>query len=322
MSATLKKILKIVIPFSLGIILLLFIYNSTSAADRQEILSHISNADPFWVLVSVGIGILSHISRAVRWNLLLKPLGHQPRVYNNFFMVMMAYLANLGIPRSGEFLRATALSSYENVPFEKAFGTIVTERLIDLILLLTIISTALLLQTNFILDYLETYGMNLAFSGAALLIGILGLLIFIRLIKKAKRGFLLKLKLFLEGLLQGISSILKMEQKLPFILHSLFIWTCYVGMFWAIKFTLPETAALGLSELLVAFVAGAFAVMVFPGGLGGYPVFVSAALSLYGISTTAGDAFGWIMWISQTLMVVVFGAISFVLLPLVNRDKS
>lgn len=309
-------------PFSFGILLLVFIYNSTSPSDRKEIIENISQANLFWVSLSIIIGILSHASRAYRWNYLLKPLGYSPKVSNNFFMIMMAYLANLGIPRSGEFLRATALTSYENVPFEKGFGTIVTERVVDVIMLLFIIICALLLQTNFVLGYLEQYGMNLAISSLAMVVGIVGLVVLLRLIKKAEKGFLLKLKLFLDGMLQGVGSILKMKHRWPFIFHTIFIWACYIGMFWTIKFAVPETLGLGISELLVAFVAGTFAMMVFPGGLGGYPVFVSAALSLYGISSNSGDAFGWIMWIAQTLMIIVFGAISFVLLPLLNRSRQ
>lgn len=321
MTKSIKRTLKIIVPFLLGITILVFLYNSTTAEDRTVILTHISQANPFWISVSVFIGILSHISRAVRWNYLLRPMGYSPKVSNNFFMVMIAYLANLGVPRSGEFLRATALTSYENVPFEKGFGTIVTERVIDVIMLLLIISIALLLQTNFILNYLEQYGFNLMFSIAILCIGIVGLIVLLRIIRKANQGLLLKIKLFLEGMLQGLSSILKMKHKWPFILHTFFIWICYVGMFWAIKFAIPETSQLGISELLIAFVAGAFAMMVFPGGLGGYPVFVSAALVLFGISSNSGNAFGWIMWIAQTLMIVVLGAISFVLLPLLNRNR-
>lgn len=301
--------------------MLFFIYRSTSPSDRKEIVDNISNADIFWVLVSVIIGILSHLSRAIRWNYLLRPMGYSPKISNNFFMVMIAYLANLGVPRSGEFLRATALATYEDVPFEKGFGTIVTERVIDVIMLLLIIIGALLLQTNFVLGYLREYGFNLAFSIVLLIVGIIGLIMFLRLIKKAQNGFLQKIKGFLDGMLQGVGSILRMESRWPFILHTLFIWACYVGMFWAIKYAIPETAGLGWSELLVAFVAGAFAMMVFPGGLGGYPVFVSAALALYGISSNSGDAFGWIMWIAQTMMIIFFGAISFVLLPLFHRNR-
>lgn len=321
MSFSLKKTLKLIIPLALGFFLLWYMYQSTSPEDRVKIIDNISNADPFWIAISVLIGIVSHLSRAVRWNLLLKPLGYSPKLSNNFFAVMIGYLANLGIPRSGEVLRATALTTYENVPFEKGFGTIVSERVIDLLLLLLIIVVTLLLQTDIILGYLEAYGFNLAFSIALVCVGIISLVVFLAMIRKAKAGFLLKLKQFLNGLLDGVMSILKMKKKWPFILHSLLIWSGYVAMFWAIKYTLPETQNLGFSELLVCFVAGAFAMMVSNGGLGFYPYAVGSALAIFGISSGAGDAFGWIMWIAQTLMVVVLGAISFILLPLLNRNR-
>ncbi len=321
MSKSLKKVLRVAIPFSLGIALILFIYYNTSPADRKTIVDNIANANPLWVSLSIGIGILSHLSRAIRWNYLLEPLGYSPKISNGFFIVMVAYLANLGVPRSGEFLRATALTSYEKVPFEKGFGTIVTERVVDLIMLLLIIIAALILQTTFIMGYLKEYGVNLAFSILALVVGILGLILLLRFTRRAKSGFLLKLKVFFDGMLQGVASILKMKKALPFVLHTLFIWGCYIGMFWVIKFAIVETQSMGLPELLVAFVAGAFAMMAFPGGLGGYPVFVGAALSLYGISSNSGDAFGWIMWISQTLMVLLLGTISFLLLPLLNKNR-
>jgi len=137
--------MKLILPIALGVFLVWYLYNSTTPEQRQEILSHIKNADPVWVGISILIGILSHISRAIRWNYLLEPLGYKPKLSNNVFIILTSYLANLGIPRSGEFLRATELATYENVPFEKGFGTIVTERIIDVIMLLLIIVTALLL---------------------------------------------------------------------------------------------------------------------------------------------------------------------------------
>ncbi len=305
----------------MGFFLVWYMYQNTSQPDRIKIIENISNAHPFWVGLSILIGIISHVSRAIRWNHLLEPMGYAPKISNNFFVIMMAYLANLGVPRSGEILRATALASYEDVPFEKGFGTIVTERVIDLIMLLLIILLALFLQTDIIVGYLKSYGLNLALSGSVLAVGIIGLVVFLYLIRKAKSGFLLKLKTFLKGLLDGVTSILKMKKKWPFIFYTFLIWGCYVGMFWAIKYTVAETQGLGIAELLVCFVSGAFAMMISNGGLGAYPIAVSSALALYGISSNSGDAFGWIMWIAQTLMVVVLGAISFVLLPLLNRGR-
>lgn len=232
----------------------------------------------------------------------------------------MAYLTNLGIPRSGEFLRATALTTYEDVPFEKGFGTIVTERVIDVIMLLLIILIALMAQTDIIMGYLETHGMGMSLAlgavGVALLLAFLALI----LLRRATSRWAIRIKDLIKGLLDGVLSIFKMKRKWAFIAHTLFIWAAYVGMFWVIKYTVPETIQLSLGELLVGFVAGAFAMTATNGGLGLYPIAVSASLALFGISGVSGDAFGWIMWISQTLMIVLFGAISFLLLPLWNRS--
>ncbi len=269
----------------------------------------------------MAIGILSHISRAIRWNYLLEPMGYKPKLYNNLLIVLISYFANLGIPRSGEILRATALTTYENVPFEKGFGTIVTERVIDLLMLLSIIIITLILQTDIILTFLEDKGVNLIGSFGLLLVGILGLFAATVIIKKSKSNFALKVKSFLNGLLDGVLSIFKMKKKWPFIFHTLLIWGAYIAMFWVIKHTVAETINLSLGELLVGFVAGAFAMSTTNGGIGLYPIAVSAALGIFGISAVSGDAFGWIMWIAQTLMVVFFGTISFIVLPLLNRNR-
>ncbi|MEM7381435.1 MAG: TIGR00374 family protein, partial [Bacteroidota bacterium] len=171
------------------------------------------------------------------------------------------------------------------------------------------------------LGILEENGIGLVGSLVLLLVGVLGLFIAIRLIKKSSSPFAIKVKTFLKGLLDGVLSIFKMKRKAAFIFHTFFIWACYIAMFWVIKFTVPETVELPLGAFLVAFVAGAFAMAATNGGLGLFPIVVAAALSVYGISKTSGDAYGWIMWTAQTLLVVVFGAISFLVLPLLNRNR-
>ncbi|WP_127137329.1 lysylphosphatidylglycerol synthase transmembrane domain-containing protein [Flagellimonas oceanensis] len=321
MGKSLKKFLKLFVPIAFGLFLVWYSYNSTTPEERKQIIHYISNASPFWVTISVIIGILSHISRAVRWKYLLEPMGYRPKTVNTIFIVLISYFANLGIPRSGEILRATALTTYEKVPFEKGFGTIVTERVVDLLMLLAIVLITLALQTDFILGFLEERGVNIVGAIGILLVGIVGLFLGSYIIRKSKSPLALKLKGFLNGLQDGVLSVFKMKNKWPFILHTLFIWTAYFGMFWVIKYTVEETIPLSLGELLVAFVAGAFAMSTTNGGIGLYPIAVSAALGIYGISSVSGDAFGWIMWIAQTLMVVVFGTISFIVLPLLNRNR-
>ncbi|WP_422857954.1 lysylphosphatidylglycerol synthase transmembrane domain-containing protein [Flagellimonas sp. S174] len=321
MSTSLKKFLKIAIPILIGLGLVYYSYTSTTPDDRARIFEAIKSADPIWVFLSIFIGILSHVSRAIRWNYLLEPLGYRPKLINNILIILTSYFANTLVLRSGEILRATALNTYEKVPFEKGFGTIVTERIVDVIMLLLVITAALLVQTDVILGILEENGIGLVGSLVLLLVGVLGLVIAIRLIKKSTSSFALKIKTFLNGLLDGVMSIFKMKRRGAFIFHTFFIWACYIGMFWVIKFTVPETTELPLGAFLVAFVAGAFAMATTNGGLGLFPIVVTAALSVYGISKTSGDAYGWIMWTAQTLMVVVFGTISFMVLPLLNRNR-
>ncbi len=236
-------------------------------------------------------------------------------------MIFTTYLANLGIPRSGEILRPTELATYEGVPFEKGFGTIVTERIIDVIMLLAIIFIAILFQADLILSFLNEAGFGIYAGLGILLLGIVGLLLAIKIVKKSNSPLAEKVRMFLGNMLEGITSIFKMKHKWLFIFHTLYIWAAYIGMFYVIKFTVPETAQLGLGPLMVAFVGGAIAMTTTNGGFIAYPAFVSKSLELFGISAVAGNAFGWIMWIAQTLMVVVFGAISFLLLPLLNKDK-
>lgn len=320
MKKSLKKNLKTILPIALGVFLVWYSYNSTSPEDRKQIIFYIKEANLFWVGLSVLLGIFSHISRAIRWNYLLEPLGYKPKLANNVLIILTAYFANLGIPRSGEILRATALTTYEKVPFEKGFGTIVTERVIDLIMLLAIVVTTFFLQTEIILEYFKNKGLNFTNLIILMAVGLSVTGIAFYFIRKSTHPFLIKIKDFALGLIQGVLSIFKMKNKWAFIFHTIFIWTVYVGMFWVIKYTVPETINLSVSELLVAFVFGAFAMTATNGGIGLYPIAVSSALAIFGISSISGDAFGWIMWISQTLMVVVFGAISFLVLPLLNRN--
>ena len=176
----------------LGVFLIWYSYNNTTPTERENIFNAIKNANYFWVIISVILGFLSHFSRALRWNLLLQPIGYQPALLNNFMAIFVGYLANLGIPRSGEVLRATTLTSYEKVPFQKGFGTIIAERVIDVIMLLSIVLITAILQTEIIADYFAEKNINytkLIIAGVILIaVGV----IFLLLIRKAKTGFFLK----------------------------------------------------------------------------------------------------------------------------------
>ena len=250
-------------------------------------------------------------------------MGYKPRFANSIMAVLVGYLVNLTIPRAGEIARATAISKYEKIPFEKAFGTIVSERIADVIILLGIIAMAFFLQTKLLTAYLFKDDASSSYNIWYVIIGfaVIGSLLF-WIIQKSNNPFIKKIQTFVYGLIQGVISIFKMKKKWAFIFHTIFIWAMYVLMFYAVSFALPETTNLPFGAIIVGFVVGGLSMALTNGGLGSYPIFVASAITLYGIEKNPALAFGWIMWTAQTLMVLFFGGISFLLLPIYNRKKA
>lgn len=305
----------------LGVFLIWFSLSNASAQERKELWENIVLADPFYISLSLFLGILSHVSRAYRWKFLLQPLGYYPHFLNSFMAVMAGYLANLGVPRSGELLRGASLSTYEKIPFDKAFGTIVSERIADLIMLMLLVIVGLSIQTDNLLEYFETLSIN-PFLSIGILFGLvlMGVLI-LKFIKRSKLPVIIKLKDFAKGLLEGMRSILKMKNKKAFIFHTFFIWGMYLLMFYVIKYAIPETSNLSFEAIMAGFIVGSFAVSTTNGGIGVYPIAVGAVLLFFGIDQQAGKAFGWVVWGTQTILVVVLGGISLLLLPIFNSRK-
>lgn len=323
MNKRTKKTLFIVLPIALGVFLIWYFLSKLTDQDKTDIVNSFRTADYWWVLLSLILGILSHLSRAYRWQFVLEPLGFRPKFPNMIMTVLIAYLLNLLIPRSGEIARATAISKYENIPFEKAFGTIVAERIADIIMLLIIIGLAFFMQADLLTKYLfKGSSSNPVYSILLVLgLGLVGIL-FYRSIKRSQNIFFVKIRNFINGLIEGIVSIFKMKKKWAFIFHTIFIWLMYVLMFYVVSFALPETTHLAFEAIIVGFVVGGLSMALTNGGLGTYPVFVASALILYNIEENPARAFGWIMWTAQTLMVLLFGGLSFLFLPIYNRNRT
>lgn len=310
-----------VLPLLIGVGLIWYSISSATPAERLELWNNILLADPIWIFISLLLGFLSHLSRAYRWKYLLEPLGYKPKLTNSFMAVMGGYLANLGVPRSGEVLRGATLSTYEKIPFDKTFGTIVSERIADLVMLLLIVIVSFGIQTENLLQYLQSNDINPFVSiGALLLLIILGILS-LKFIHRSRLPFFLKLKKFAKGILEGMKSIIQMKQKGAFIFHTVFIWVMYILMFYVIKFTVPETTTLSIAGIMAAFIVGTFAISTTNGGIGVYPIAMGAILLIFGINQQAGEAFGWIVWGTQTLLVIVLGGLSLLLLPVLNQKK-
>ena len=317
--AFLKTLFRKILPLTIGVFFIWLSIRTTTPEERNAIIESIQNANYFFVGLSIFFAVLSHLSRAYRWKYLLQPLGYKPRFINSVLTVMIAYLANLGVPRSGEILRATALSNYEKLPFEKVFGTVVAERIVDLLFLIFFILIALWVQFDLIWDLLRPKDFNPYSIGLLAIFGVLILLVLRQYFKTSQKRWVIKIKTLFIGFLQGIKSLLSMPHKGLFMLHTVFIWTMYLAMFYTVKWAMPETDALTLTMVIPAFVAGGIVISATNGGIGVYPFTVALVLEGFGISNQAGLAFGWIMWSSQTLMILVFGALSFFALPLVNR---
>ncbi len=312
------KLLKNIVPLGLGLYLVYYSFTNTSEEDRAQIFAAIKQADLKYVFLSLVFGALSHLSRAYRWNFLLKPLGYQPSFILRTLTVMISYFSNLGIPRSGEVLRATALATYSDVPFQKGFGTIVTERIIDLILLFSFIGFGFLLQRELLLEVIGNPTFN-TYSLFWVAVAMLLFFVCIRKLKRSQKAWAKKIVDFFNGLWTGMLSVSTMKNKWTFIGHTLFIWLMYLMMFWVVTFALPETSGLSLSAIISAFIAGGFAMSATNGGIGLYPLAVAAVLQAFDVPYTQALAFGWVVWTGQTMMVVVFGSLSFLLLPIFSK---
>jgi len=305
--------IKTFLPLSFGIFLVYYSFQNTSAEDKINILNSITNANYTFVFLSICIGILSHLSRAIRWKYLILPLGYKLNILNSIMSIFAGFLSNFGIPRSGEILRASLIYYYQKIPFEKSFGTIVTERIIDFLILLSCIflginiSSKIKLPDSFLSSNFILY---------LILFVAITCLIFILISTKNLR---IKVFIFFDGLKQGVLSISKIENKKYFFFHTIFIWTSYFLMLYIVKFSMPETFSLGFEPIFIAFIAGAIAMIITNGGIGSYPLAIASIISQYEVSYEAALAFGWIVWTSQTIMIVILGSLSFVFLPILNK---
>ncbi len=295
-----------------------------SQEELHEIWYNIKHVEIKWLVISLIMGLLSHLIRAYRWNYLLETLNYHPKKMNLILTVGISYLLNLVMPRAGEVARAGSLAKYEkDISFDKAFGTIIAERMADVVFLLFFVFLALIFQFDFIYEMIKPIlPSNMFLLAGEILFLLLLLYVGFKLLKKSKNPLILKIRNFIQGLLHGMSSILKMPHKWWFIIQTALIWALYVAMFWVVLPAFPETSHLGFEAVIIGFIAGSLAMVISNGGFGVYPVFVAAALSLYGVSKATGTAFGLLMWTTQTLLVIIFGLICLFLLPIVNKKSG
>lgn len=319
MKASIRKILSLSIPLIIGLGIIYYQYNTLSDDELEKIKISFIKADYFYIYLSLFIALFGFWSRAYRWKFALQHLGYQTKFRNDLMTVCVSYLVNLTIPRSGEISRAALLKKYENVPFDKGFGTIVAERIVDMIIVLLFIAIGLILQFDKIYQFLIDKGVPFETLIWSAIIGLILFFILVLVWIYAEWNVILKLKQKLSGLIEGMQSVLKMKNKWKYIFHSFFIWFSYLMMFYVTIFALPETATISFDIVVMGFIFGTLAVGFTNGGLGAFPLAIAMIYALYGIPNDVGVAFGWLVWTSQTLLTIFLGLISYLLLPILNK---
>jgi uncharacterized membrane protein YbhN (UPF0104 family) len=334
--------LKVLVPLALGLWLVYYFYAQLDEGQRTELFAAFGQANWGWLLLSMVLGWGSHLSRAWRWRYLLRPMGYQAGFWNAYHATMTGYFMNMLLPRAGEATRAVMLDRKERVPFEKGFGTILAERAVDMIMLLSIAGLTLLLQ----LDKLDLFKERIAlfragqpssteaaepglpwmwiFLAAMAVGGGIGLWLYL-----TRPALQARVKEALRGFITGLSSVFRTKSPGAFLFHTVLIWTLYVAMFWVGFFALPSTGEVPLAGIMAGFVAGSVGIVLVQGGIGAYPAFVALIVGVYmgapeggGLIRPDALAMGWLLWVAQSVLLIGLGGISLFLITRKGKPST
>ena len=297
-----------------------------------EIKLALKNARLYLIAPVFIILLSSHYIRALRWRLLMEPMGYKPGKANTFFAVMVGYLANQAVPRLGEVLKCTLLARYEKIPADKLVGTIILERLIDAVCLLTVFGITLVIQPG-----LYSQIINTVFNGdpkeetnkipgyviGLIVLGVIAAIIALWMILKKKNfnDLLAVIKKITGRIWQGLSAVQHLKKRGQFIVLTLILWSLYLSGGYIGFQALHETEQYGIKEAFTVLSAGSIGMIVTPGGIGAYAYLIEATMQLYGLQQSIAVAFGWLLWLAQTVVILIGGLLSFIALPWYNKRK-
>ena len=327
-----KKIFSIIqyaIFLGAGIFLVWWQLKSMTVLEKKEFYAAFSNTN-YWLLIPVVLmSLLSHLSRSMRWQLMMEPLGYKPALKNVFAVTMVGYLANSAIPRLGEVLKCSLLARYEKLKIDKLFGIVLVERTFDLVCYVIFIGITVLIQINLIGDYVgskisllsQSTGMPLWLKAVLALAVLAGGFFFLRFLTRRypHNKFLAKLDTFIKGVMAGFTTILNLQKRWQFLGHTLFIWSMYLLQIYVGFFAMQGTSELSMQAAFAVLSLATLAMIVTPGGIGSFPIFVMETLVIYGIASPLGKAFGWLIWGANTSIVIIVGIIALLLLPYFNK---
>ncbi|MFM7218571.1 MAG: lysylphosphatidylglycerol synthase transmembrane domain-containing protein [Bacteroidota bacterium] len=328
LPATLRYLL--LLAFGIGLLWLSF-----RGVDLRTTLDEFHHIHYGWLAVSIAVSLIAFYSRALRWKLLIEPLGFVPRTVSTYHSLMVGYLANLAVPRLGEVTRCGSLNRSDRVPFDVLLGTVIVERLLDVVCLMCCLFATAWLEHERLWDFLHTNILGPLNAKASYLFtiqgGILLLLLLIGMIgvvlwairNRDKGGLSGKFSKLVSGIVQGLRSASRIKKPGAFFFHTLLIWLMYFLMSYTCFKALPATASLGMNAGLFVLVVGGMGMSApVQGGIGAYHLLVSRGLLLFGMAPVHGLAFATLMHTSQTLVVIVLGAVSMFYLSLLPTKDS
>lgn len=335
MNKQILNIFKFVFFLGLGIFLVWYSIHQIDDSEFEKFKQSLKTAKYWMVLPVFCILSASHIIRALRWKLLMEPMGYKPSLPNTFFAVMIGYLANFAFPRLGEVLKCTILAKYEKVPAEKNVGTIVAERAFDVVCLLLVFLAALILQYDIVIAAYHNMQLKMhemshqqQQSGSSFFLYIklallLILILFVVWIIATKKwqSFVFKIKQIFKGIIEGLTSAWQLKQKKLFLLYSILIWILYITGTW-IGLYATQGSELGFQAAISCLAFASIGMIATPGGIGSYAILLALVLELYNVPYSIGLANGTLQWFAQFAIVLVVGFICLLLLPIYNRSRN
>ncbi|MEO7524093.1 MAG: lysylphosphatidylglycerol synthase transmembrane domain-containing protein [Ferruginibacter sp.] len=317
---------------AVGIFLVWWQFTSMSHEAKAQFYLSLRQAN-YWLLIPViTMSLLSHLSRAMRWKLLMEPLDYDPKLKNVFAVTMVGYLVNSAVPRLGEIVKCSFLAKYENLKVDKLVGTIIVERTFDVICYVVFIAVTILIQIDVIggrvKEALKAITSSSGFplwAKALIALFVIFLLLFLikYLFKKhPENKIIYKINGFLKGIIEGFKSIEYLKHKKAFMLHTFFIWSMYLLQIYVGFYAMEGTAHLSLKAAFSVLTLATLAMIATPGGIGSFPIFVMQTLLLYGITAPLGQAFGSLIWGVSTAIVLIAGSLALLLIPYINRKKN
>lgn len=330
MPKRLKSVIQYIIILGItGLLLWLSLrgLQTTDGEDKGDLLWKTwQQSDKIYLILMAVVALASHWLRALRWKMLLEPTGNVVRTWHAFHALMVGYLVNLGIPRGGEISRCYNLYKLENTPVETSIGTVVIERLIDVLCLFILLALAFLVEWKNLMIFFDALGLGKSSTTIAIPIWLWALaavmlagVIVLYLLRKNER----LVKIF-TGFKGGLLAILKLKNPWLFIFYSFVIWALYFTMTYTVMMAFEQTSLLGLGAALVVFAIGAIAMALpMPGGLGSYHTLMPLGLGLiYGISKTDATAFVFVFHAWQTLVMILGGVFSLIATAVIIQRRK